>query len=86
MRRFGNAKVVLDQGLVFDDDGNIFDADGAFVGTVEAQTAEAPPSGDNNDAGPSEPPIMVDTRKRRAVLDPPSSPPPYAPRCPGRSR
>ena len=56
MRRFGNAKVVLDQGLVFDDDGNIFDADGAFVGTVEAQTAEAPPSGDNNDAGPSEPP------------------------------
>ena len=43
------------QGLVFDDDGNIFDADGAFVGTIESQQAEPATTDDKNEAGPSEP-------------------------------
>ena len=50
MRRFGNARVMLDDGLVFDDDGNIYSTDGAYIGTVDASAdAEPPPQ-------PTEPP------------------------------
>ena len=50
MRRFGNARVTLDDGLVFDDDGNIYSTDGAYVGTVDAPADAKPPP------QPTEPP------------------------------
>ena len=37
-RRFNNARVVLDEGMIVDDNGNIFSDDGLFVGSINTQT------------------------------------------------
>jgi len=42
VRRFGNARVTLDEGLVFDDDGNIFSTDGTYVGSVDTPPPPTP--------------------------------------------
>ena len=50
VRRFGNARVTLDEGLVFDDDGNIFSTDGTYVGSVD--TPPPPPPDEEPPAPP----------------------------------
>ena len=55
-RRFGNARVVLDHGFEFDQEGNIFDGDGAYVGTVDSQAD----SDGNNNGGDSSTPTTAE--------------------------